>query len=261
MNKNRFNSVTVIVEYNKKAETGFMVGMPMPEIMGGVLRDSGAKGIVVAMDSRLGGATPDEFLRFAVEQARARIFLPGPLPIIWNDLVIDKVQIAYAAALGGAAVTLFPELVDSLPDMVQYCEDMRIEPIIMVKNIDEINLAIDSGAKCLCFHGLDQKQLIALKQQCPSSDKRPDLMYIARFRAESDFSSYFEIDMAWVLRDHGFHTVWPSPEAVFTQGMSDIYPTISALKSKASSQFLSPRQFLMDRKKEGATEFLGDILY
>jgi len=34
-----------------------------------------------------------------------------------------------------------------------------------------------------------------------------------------------------------------------------------AMKSKASKDFISPRQFLMDRKKEGATEYLGDILF
>jgi hypothetical protein len=43
--------------------------------------------------------------------------------------------------------------------------------------------------------------------------------------------------------------------------MSDIFSIIYAMKSKASRQFLSPRQFLMDRSKEGATEYLGDILY
>lgn len=40
-----------------------------------------------------------------------------------------------------------------------------------------------------------------------------------------------------------------------------MYGVIAAMKAKASRFFLSPRQFLMDRKKEGATEYLGDILY
>ena len=64
--------------------------------------------------------------------------------------------------------------------------------------------------------------------------------------------------------------------------MSDVYRVVFAIRSKAASKFLSPRQFLMDRKKEGAclfsnnsysqsyyfmhifpgaTEYLGDILY
>ena len=95
---------------------------------------------------------------------------------------------------------------------------------------------------------------------------------------------YAEIDTTWILRDNKFNFVWPSPEAVYTSGMSDIYGVVFAMRSKASSKFLSPRQFLMDRKKEGtckltpfiltltdslthsfihlgATEYLGDILY
>ena len=80
-------------------------------------------------------------------------------------------------------------------------------------------------------------------------------------RPKADFSLYAEIDTTWVLRDHDFNFVWPSPEAVYATGMGDIYSSILAMRSKASRIFLSPRQFLMDRKKEGAQEYLGDILY
>ena len=52
----------------------------------------------------------------------------------------------------------------------------------------------------------------------------------------------------------------PQPQTTIT-GMTDIYPTVLAMRSKASRVFLSPRQFLMDRRKEGAQEYLGDILY
>lgn len=40
-------------------------------------------GIVVVLDKRSGGATVDEFRRFTVEQTRARIMTPSPIPIIW----------------------------------------------------------------------------------------------------------------------------------------------------------------------------------
>lgn len=68
--------------------------------MGGVLRDAGAKAIIVSVDSRSGGATVEEFERFTREQTRARIFMPGPIPVVWNDVIIDKVQVSQAAALG-----------------------------------------------------------------------------------------------------------------------------------------------------------------
>lgn len=88
------NSVSVITEYNKKSKTGFIIGMPPPEIMGGVLRDAGAKAIIVSMDKRSGGVTTEEFMRFAKEQTRARIFTPPPIPVIWNDYIVDPLQVA-----------------------------------------------------------------------------------------------------------------------------------------------------------------------
>ena len=107
------------------------------------------------------------------------------------------------------------------------------------------------------LHALNEKDLVQLRSILPDGD----YLYGAKLLPEVDFSMYAEIDTAWILRDSKFNFVWPSPEAVFTSGMSDIYGVVFAMRSKASSKFLSPRQFLMDRKKEGATEYLGDILY
>jgi len=260
-NKNKFKTLSVLVEYNKKAKTGFITGMPMPEIMGGVYRDCGAKGIVVSLDQRLGGASMEEFRSFTKEQAKARLFLPPPLPIVWNDLIIDHVQIDFAATLGASAVVLYADLLDDFSATVAYCKQLELEPIVMIKNEEEAKMAMATGVRCMCLHSMDEPELIALREKLPSNEEQPDLLFIAKLRPETDFSTYFEIDLAWVLRDFGFHSVWPSPEAIHCTGMSDIYPAISALKSKASRQFLSPRQFLMERKKEGATEYLGDILY
>ncbi len=107
------------------------------------------------------------------------------------------------------------------------------------------------------LHALNEKDLVQLRSILPDGE----YLYGAKLLPEVDFSMYAEIDTAWILRDSKFNFVWPSPEAVFTSGMSDIYGVVFAMRSKASSKFLSPRQFLMDRKKEGATEYLGDILY
>jgi hypothetical protein len=44
-------------------------------------------------------------------------------------------------------------------------------------------------------------------------------------------------------------------------GLSDTYSVVVAMRAKCSRHFVSPRQFMMDRQKEGAQEYLGDILY
>ena len=84
---------------------------------------------------------------------------------------------------------------------------------------------------------------------------------MARLRPSSEFSLYAEIDSSWTLRDNGFSVVWPSPLSVYHNGFLDLYAILQAMKAKASVNYLSPRQFMMERKKEGATEYLGDILY
>jgi Indole-3-glycerol phosphate synthase len=234
------------------------MGMPPPEIVGGALRDAGAKAIVVSLDKRSGGASTEDFHRFTKEQARARILVPGPLPIVWHDHIVHIVQIQQAASLGAAAIVLTPALVDNLSEFIASCKSYDIEPIVLVKDYTECKLAMDGGARCLCMNGLEESELVALRQQLPND---PAYCYIAKLRPETDFSIYGEIDTAWVLRDNGFNCVWPSPDAIFATGMGDMYSAVIAIKSKASRMFVSPRQFMMDRTKEGAKEYLGDILY
>lgn len=75
------------------------------------------------------------------------------------------------------------------------------------------------------------------------------------------FSIYDEVNLTWLLRENNFAGVWPSAESLYCMGMIEIYPAITAMRAKAGREFYSPRQFMNNRVKEGATEFLGDILY
>ena len=254
-------SISIVAEYNKKAKTGFIIGLPPPEILSGVLRDAGAKSVVISVDPRSGGATFEEFKRFAVEQTKSKLLLPGPLALVYNDLVVDKVQVECAAALGASAIVLTPNIVDDLSYYVTYSKELGMDPIVFVKNQDEAKLALDAGANILCICNLQETEIVNLRKQLPSFEERPDLIIMAKLSADVDFSTYQEIDTAWLLRDSEITAIWPSAEAIYSTGMSDVYANISAMRSKASRIFISPRQYLMDRKKEGATEFLGDILY
>ena len=314
--------ISILPEYNKKVKTGFLIGMPSPAIISGVLRDVRAKGIMVCVDERSGGASALEFEQFAREQSRAASFLPGPIPVVWNDVIIDPLQIEHAAALGASAVVLQASICEHmrrravaaelssgnqpnpLVDFVKRCVSLNVEPVVLIATATEGQQAIAAGARCLCIHSLDEEGILALRDQLPNTtssaargptstainatllmdpwrrrfaklsidelrefspkDKEgggQKILYIARLRAERAYATYQEVDAAWVLRDHGgFTSVWPSPEAVYATGMREIYSTVTAMRAKACRHFLSPRQFFMDRN-EGATEFLGDILY
>jgi indole-3-glycerol phosphate synthase len=273
--------IAVLPEYNKKSKTGFITSMPPPEIMGGVLREADAKGIIVSLNLRTGGTTPEEFSRFVAEQLKARIFLPGPISIIWNDVIVDEIQVLHAASLGADAIMLqerFCSDWEHFSSLVRKCNDLNMEPIVMISTEEEGMSAIKAGARALCLHALDEEGLLRVRATLPSHTTEPSrgtnvglqlpeegrtrILYAARLPSESDFSIYSEIDTAWVLRDSGgFNAVWPSPEAVYGVGMGDIYSAVGAMRSHASRQYLSPRQFMMNRRNEGATEYLGDILY
>ena len=66
----RFDTLNVMPSYEKKTKTGFIFGIPGPDIMGGVLRDAGSRAIAVSMDTRVGGVPTEDFARFAREQQR-----------------------------------------------------------------------------------------------------------------------------------------------------------------------------------------------
>lgn len=258
---NRYKTVSVIGEFNKRAKTGFILGMPPPEIVGGVLRDAGAKGIVVSLEKKSGGASVEDFYRFCKEQYSARKFTPGSIPIIWNDNILDPIQVQLAAAYGASSVVIDPDILttsDELKALISLTRDHSMEPIIFVKSFEDAQQAIEAGGKMICMRHLTEAGFISLREQLPND---PSFVYIAKLRAEASFSIYTEIDVSWVLRDHGFNCVWPSPEGVYVTGLEDVYSNIVAVKAKASRQFISPRQFLMDRKKEGAKEFLGNIYF
>lgn len=260
-------TIAVLPEVNCKVKTGFIVGMPPPEILGGVLRDAGAKGIVVSVDSRSGGATTEDFMRYCKEQSKACLFLPGPIPIIWNDIVLHRIQIAQAGALGASAIILNPEMTDEIDVFIKYAFELDLEPVVLVKSVEDALVASSAGARCLCLHAMADQELVDVKVAITAALTAKDettaqeMTYFAKIRPEEDFPIYHEIELSWLLRDSGFSGVWPSPESIYGTGMPDIYQNVLAMRAKASRIFLSPRQFLMDRKKEGAQEYLGDILY
>ena len=209
----------------------------------------------------MGGADLEDLRRFVRDQSRSRKLLPGPIAVVCHDNVVDNLQIAQAASMGVGAITLNPELLkdlDELTSQIEYCKDLSVEPIVMIRSEEHAKFALEKGAKAICMHNMDEKDMVALRKKLPSDDS---IVYMGRLHPASQYSIYAEIDQAWVLRDNGFQVVWPSPDSIYATGFLDLYAILQAMKAKASAKFLSPRQFMMERKKEGAKEWLGDILY
>lgn len=253
-------TLKVFAEYNLKAKTGFILGLPPPEVIGDCFRDT-VQAVVLSMDKRNGGCSINDFSRFTIEQYRARKSLPGPVPIVWNDYIVEEIQIIQAAALGGSAVVLQPEMTENLELLVKTATKYELGSIIMAKDMTEVQQAIDAGAKSICLHNLDDNQLIETFQKIQKIGNLNDVQLGAKLRAEGDFSTFAEVDLAWTLRDTGFNFIWPSTEAVFANNIADVYTCLLAMRAKAAREFYSPRQYFMERNKEGSQEYLGDILY
>ena len=234
--------------------------MPPPEVIGDCFRDT-VQAVILSMDKRNGGCSLNDFSRFTIEQYRSRKSLPGPVPVVWNDYIVEEIQIIQAAALGGAAVVLQPEMTDNLELLVKTASKYELGCIIMAKDMTEVQLAIAAGGRSICLHNLDDNQLVQTFQQIQKLGNLDNIQIGAKLRAEGDFSTFAEVDLAWTLRDTGFNFIWPSTEAVFANNIADVYTCLLAMRAKTAREFYSPRQYFMERNKEGSQEYLGDILY
>ena len=249
-------TLKILPEYNHKAKTGFVMGIPLPEVLGGIFRDC-AQGVIVSMDKRSGGSTVEEFTRFTKEQYRFRRSNPVSVPVVWNDYVVDELQVQQAAALGAAAVVLSADMGD-LPALLSASQRYNMGAIVLAQSTDEALAAAAAGARSICLYNMEESVFVATRQQLDLPD---NIQIGAKLRPEGDFSTFSEIDTTWVLRDAGFNFMWPSCEAVFSNNVNDVYSTLLAMRAKCSRHFDSPRQFFMERLREGSQEYLGDILY
>ena len=92
------------------AEGKYVEAVPVatnaPELLSAEFREFGAGGIAILADARMGGCTYHDLQLFVDEQRRAINDVPGPVPIINSDIIIDELQVAQSAAIGVAAITL-----------------------------------------------------------------------------------------------------------------------------------------------------------
>jgi hypothetical protein len=60
------------------------------------------------------------------------------------DFTVDDIQIVNAAAHGASAITLSPEMTDDLKSQVDLCKKHGIEPLVMIKSVEDGALSIIS---------------------------------------------------------------------------------------------------------------------
>ena len=246
----------------KEARGNLSINTPL--LLSNEFREFGAAGIAVLADERMGGCDYEDLEIFVEEQRRAKNEVPGPVPVINSDVVIDEVQIAQSAAIGAKAVVLDYELLSGDEDLVKLAKAARsldLEVIVAVRSKEEAQSAIDAVGGSFMISvvgtsGIDEK--VAVVDGLTIAED-VTITTIANILHRSD-QGLAEVEEAWMCRDKGFNCAWIS-DALYKAGNSQSeHPgaIIRSMSAKSSVRWASP--VAKSGRGEGAKEYLGDIL-
>jgi indole-3-glycerol phosphate synthase len=263
----RKGTISIIAEYKRKLSgSGFLSEVPPPELLSPIFREFGASAIAVLADERTGGCTYTDITTFVTEQSHALQEVPGPVPIISNDIIVDEIQIAQAKEAGAIAITLNYALLQNdetlVSQLIQDAKSINMESIVIVSTPHEAQSAINAGATILCVSGSiigAGPKYDVVSNITTSSTGAPPICIIANILAQNN-KALEEVEESWSCRDLGFHCVWVS-DALYKSGNDPVeHPgaIIQSMRLKSSVTFASPKA--RSGKGEGAREYLGDIL-
>jgi len=246
-----------------------------PELLSSEFREFGAAGIAVLADERMGGCNYDDLKSFVVEQRTAQSDVPGSVPIINSDIIVDEIQLAQTSAIGAHAIVLDYELLSStdglLLKLAKAARAVDLEIIVAVRSKEEAQQSIDTIVKnCGCSFmisvvqtdGVDAKYQIIEDldlSSVASDDSDIQITTIANIVHRSD-QGLAEVEETWALRDKGFNCAWIS-DALYKAGNSETeHPgaIIKSMGAKSSVRWASP--VAKSGRGEGAREYLGDIM-
>ncbi|KAL7468069.1 hypothetical protein ACHAXS_008300 [Conticribra weissflogii] len=259
----RRGTISIIAEYKRKLEgSGFLSDPPSPAILSPVFREFGASAVAVMACPRLGGCDYDDVAAVVAEQEEARGEVPGPLPVISSDLIVDEIQIARAKSAGAEGVVVTYGVVgrEKVGRFVRDAEILGMEAIVNVASKEEAQGAVEEGASILCVAGVEGgaegKFAVIEGLEVPEGRR---ICTIANILAK-DNKALEEVEEAWMCRDKGFNCVWVS-DALYKSGNDPVeHPgaIINSMRAKSSVKYASPKA--RSGKGEGAREYLGDIL-
>ncbi|EME29173.1 Indole-3-glycerol phosphate synthase [Galdieria sulphuraria] len=261
-------TLSVIAEIKRKSPSkGHIGSIRDPAGLSRIYKEGGASAISVLTDLEGFGGTLDDLRKVYKAQQQYRETYPGPAPILRKDFIIDKVQIAEAAEAGASAILLIVSALGKrTKELLQATYALGLEALVEVHNEDEVDIALQSGAKIIGINNRNLKNFevslehaIKLRQLLP-----PEIVSVA----ESGIS---DPAVAWLLRDEGFNailvgealvTAAERSEAVGTyyqKPVNQAYGLIRAFLSKSSRKYANSATAALWGQGEGAKEFLGSI--
>jgi len=282
----RKGTITIVTEYKRKlsVESGFINDETFtPDGMSPIFREFGASAVAVMADERMGGCTYEDLEAFVKEQKDSKGEVPGPLPIINSDLIVDEIQIARSAAVGSDAIMLIYGVVDGGKEKVEFliqcATAVGLEVIVQVADPVEAQGAVDAGARIIYVVGISDDATTANDDEDGDVGSRNDANVQEKLNVVKDLNipegenvctianvlannnqQLEEVEEAWICRDKGFNAVWVS-DALYKSGND---PTehagaiIKSMAAKSSVKWASAKA--KSGKGEGAKEYLGDLM-
>eukprot|EP00635_Sarcinochrysidales_sp_CCMP3193_P012024 CAMPEP_0118903354 /NCGR_PEP_ID=MMETSP1166-20130328/8257_1 /TAXON_ID=1104430 /ORGANISM="Chrysoreinhardia sp, Strain CCMP3193" /LENGTH=372 /DNA_ID=CAMNT_0006842581 /DNA_START=6 /DNA_END=1124 /DNA_ORIENTATION=+ len=275
-------ALQVITEYQKTSTSSALRAakvedyeIPPLSIVSAECRRAGAAAFALNMGT---GGCLEEDVRSAVqEQSTARGDYPGPLPVIWNDVVVDEIQLAEAVASEAGAVTLHLDAL-GLSKLAALLEKARriygLETFVSVAKeddlIDRLRPVLDLGGPQILLLTGFTKEDVDLAAGVVRDSSSSDVAIVVKVDAE-DNQGLDEAELAWQLRDAGVDAVWvgdvlfkfgsfAGSGSLYASNPSSITSVVKAMRSKASAAFARASGASFSGKGEGAKEYLGDLL-
>ena len=117
------------------------------------------------------------------------------------------------------------------------------------------------GAQLLFLVGNTRAQALELRPQLPGASEAVMVGYDLRRPKEFQYGLN-EVEDAWVVRDHEFHSVYVS-NLLFQTPLDDVVgpsAVIRALRAKACHFMVDPLDWIERAVSEGSKETLGELL-
>jgi indole-3-glycerol phosphate synthase len=145
-------SLTVIAEIKRKSPSkGVIASITDPTHLAHRYILGGANALSILTDKEFFGGHIDDLTQVADTIHNQRI------PIIRKDFIIDKVQIAEAAAAGASAVLLIVAVLGKKTKaLLEFARSIKIDTLVEIHDHDELKIALDCGAEII---GINNRNL------------------------------------------------------------------------------------------------------
>lgn len=146
------DAVSYIFEIKRSSPSRGMLNPTIdPVAVAEIYQRYGAAGVSVLTEaSQFGGSLDD--LRLASGSVS--------IPVLRKDFVIDEMQILESRAYGADAILLMVKLLGTATRrFVEACESYDIEPLVEIHNLQELGIAVESGAMLIGINNRDLDNL------------------------------------------------------------------------------------------------------